>query len=73
MSSSGVVFNVLSTMYAHNIAFSIATLFVSAFVASILAAPGPDCTRRSDDVDTSTLTTRCFLPGNRPLVFPDNK
>lgn len=60
-------------MYAHYIAFSIATLFTSAFVASILAVPGPDCTRRSNGVDTSTRTTRCFLPGNQPLVFPDDK
>lgn len=74
VSSSGVVLMCSSsTMYTHCMAFTFAALSVSVFVARVLAAPGPDCTRRANGIDTSTRTARCFLPGNQPLVFPDDK
>ena len=60
-------------MYTQNYFFIVPVLLTSTFVVSIPAQLEPDCTRTSSEVDTSTLDTECFLPGNRPLILPSDK
>lgn len=60
-------------MYTLSYSFTVAVLLISMFVVSISAELGPECTRTSDEVDTSTNTTVCFLPGGQPQILPSDK
>lgn len=60
-------------MYTLSYSFTVAVLLISMFVVSISAELGPECTTTSDEVDTSTDTTVCSLPGGQPLILPSDK